>query len=347
MATPAQFDSEWYLDSNLDVAAAGVDPYEHFLQFGLSEGRTTADFNEASYLGRYPDVAQAVAAGQFDSGWSHFLLFGNAEGRDGAGPVYMNGATGADSLSGVGYAHGATIKGEDGADTLMGSDVGDLLYGNRNADLLVAGTGDDTLFGGQNDGPAGADGVWREGIDTLSGGAGADLVYGNHGADLLSGGEGDDTLYGGQDADTLSGGAGNDVLFGNLGDDLIYGNAGNDLIDLRAAGTGADVVYAGAGDDTIIGGSEFRFGEVSTVLYGGDGADVLKPILGGDPVDWKDFNPDEGDRISTLYIGQAAVGAMSFNPDEGTVNFLNMARHMGVTVSIGRSDFSSDWLIET
>lgn len=343
MAAPSQFDETWYLDSNLDVAAAGVDPYEHFLQFGLSEGRTTASYNEASYLGRYADVAEAVADGHFASGWAHFVTFGDAEGRDGSGPVYKNGADTADALTAAGYPDGATLKGEDGADSLTGGTVGDLLYGNRNADLLIGGAGDDTLFGGQNDGPAGSDGVWREGVDTLSGGAGNDLVYGNHGADLLSGGDGADTLYGGQDADTLSGGAGDDTLFGNRGSDLLYGGNGDDLIDMRATDAGADSVYGGDGNDTIVGGNETVFGGAGSTVYGGDGVDILQPVLGGTAVHWEDFDPDEGDRISTVYIGQAAT--VIFNEDEGTVNFSNLARHTSVTVYIGRSDFSEDWLV--
>lgn len=341
MSTPTQFDADWYLSSNLDVAAAGVDPYDHFLQYGLSEGRTTADYNETSYLERYPDVAEAVAAGQFANGWAHYITFGDSEGRDGTGPVYMNGAATDDALSGAGYAYGATIKGEDGADSLTGGSAADLLYGNRNTDILSGAAGNDTLFGGQNDGPAGTDGVWREGIDSLSGGAGDDLIYGNHGADLLVGGPGDDTLYGGQDADTVSAGEGDDVLLGNRGADLLSGGSGNDLIDMRASDTSADTVYGGDGDDTIVGGSETVYGGDSGIVYGGDGADILQPVLGGQAVRWEDFDPDAGDRISTVYVGQAAT---LFFSDE-TVTFANLARHNSVSVYIGRSDFSEDWLI--
>jgi hypothetical protein len=39
-------------------------------------------FDEANYLARYPDVAAAVAAGQFASGWAHFSTTGCYEGRD-------------------------------------------------------------------------------------------------------------------------------------------------------------------------------------------------------------------------------------------------------------------------
>jgi GT2 family glycosyltransferase len=38
-------------------------------------------FNERAYLAAYPDVAAAVARGDFASGWEHFSLFGQYEGR--------------------------------------------------------------------------------------------------------------------------------------------------------------------------------------------------------------------------------------------------------------------------
>ena len=34
------FDVRWYLAENPDVAAAGVDPYEHYLAYGAAEART-------------------------------------------------------------------------------------------------------------------------------------------------------------------------------------------------------------------------------------------------------------------------------------------------------------------
>lgn len=38
--TQTVLDKEWYLRSNPDVAAAGVDPFWHFLQYGYREGRS-------------------------------------------------------------------------------------------------------------------------------------------------------------------------------------------------------------------------------------------------------------------------------------------------------------------
>ena len=37
----AAFDTQGYLAANPDVAAAGVNPLTHYLQFGIYEGRQT------------------------------------------------------------------------------------------------------------------------------------------------------------------------------------------------------------------------------------------------------------------------------------------------------------------
>ena len=42
-------------------------------------------FEEDFYLANNLDVAQAVAAGEFRSGFEHFIRFGRVEGRSGVG----------------------------------------------------------------------------------------------------------------------------------------------------------------------------------------------------------------------------------------------------------------------
>ena len=86
------FDAEFYLGRNPDVAAAveaGViaSAFDHFVQFGLAEGRVPSSlveqmFDSAFYLANNPDVAAAVDAGVFANAMQHFLLNGQIEGRD-------------------------------------------------------------------------------------------------------------------------------------------------------------------------------------------------------------------------------------------------------------------------
>ena len=74
-AIAAAFDAGFYLASNPDVAAAGVDPLEHFLLTGWLEGRDpTARFSVRDYLDAHPDVENV-------NPFAHYLLVGRAEGR--------------------------------------------------------------------------------------------------------------------------------------------------------------------------------------------------------------------------------------------------------------------------
>lgn len=87
-ATGDLVDREWYLATNPDVAAAGIDPVDHYMQFGAAEGRKprppvdrprTLDemlFDRDWYLAQNPDVATA-GLDPFD----HYMGFGAGEGR--------------------------------------------------------------------------------------------------------------------------------------------------------------------------------------------------------------------------------------------------------------------------
>ena len=73
----AAFDAEFYLADNPDVAAAGVDAWEHYSTIGWREGRNPeSGFSVADYLAAHPDVAISGV-----DPFSHFVLYGRAEGR--------------------------------------------------------------------------------------------------------------------------------------------------------------------------------------------------------------------------------------------------------------------------
>ena len=72
------FDSNYYLAENPDVAAAGVDPYQHYIDDGWHEGRNPDQYFDTNYyLAQNPDVA---ASGM--DPLLHYQLFGWKEGRD-------------------------------------------------------------------------------------------------------------------------------------------------------------------------------------------------------------------------------------------------------------------------
>ena len=71
------FDVAYYLAHNPDVAAAGVDPYQHYLTTGWKEGRNPdALFDDRYYLTQNPDVAAAGI-----NPLTHFEQSGWREGR--------------------------------------------------------------------------------------------------------------------------------------------------------------------------------------------------------------------------------------------------------------------------
>ena len=72
------FDKEFYLARNPDVAAAGIDPYRHFVQYGWREGRDPNPlFDTRFYLSSNADVAAA----RIDP-LAHYMTYGAREGRD-------------------------------------------------------------------------------------------------------------------------------------------------------------------------------------------------------------------------------------------------------------------------
>lgn len=146
----ANFDTSYYLAQNTDVAAAGVNPFQHFLSFGSAEGRfptssaSTAGFVEATYLAANADVQAAVTAGTFASGYQHWILNGQFESRSGA-PT---------ADTGTGGTAGAFTALTDNLTGTAGNDVFDasftILNGNtfntlNNADQVNGGAGTDTV----------------------------------------------------------------------------------------------------------------------------------------------------------------------------------------------------------
>ena len=71
------FDEEYYLTTYPDVAASGVDPFEHFFLHGFKEGRKpNAIFDPIWYVTTYPDVLETELQPLL-----HYAKIGEAEGR--------------------------------------------------------------------------------------------------------------------------------------------------------------------------------------------------------------------------------------------------------------------------
>jgi hypothetical protein len=73
----ALFDTAYYLTANPDVAASGMDPMLHYEEYGWKEGRNpSASFSTDQYLSANPDVALAGMDPLI-----HFEQYGSHEGR--------------------------------------------------------------------------------------------------------------------------------------------------------------------------------------------------------------------------------------------------------------------------
>ena len=69
------FDGEFYLASNPDIAAAGVDPFDHFFRYGFQEGRCPNPYFEPSwYLDTNTDAINAQIQPLL-----HYVLVGEKE----------------------------------------------------------------------------------------------------------------------------------------------------------------------------------------------------------------------------------------------------------------------------
>jgi hypothetical protein len=73
----SEFDAEFYLDANPDVKHSGMDPFEHYINFGWKENRDpNPDFSASAYVSRYADVK---TSGEIP--FVHYLKTGRKEGR--------------------------------------------------------------------------------------------------------------------------------------------------------------------------------------------------------------------------------------------------------------------------
>jgi len=128
------FNTQAYLLANPDVANATTAPgwvsaWNHFVLFGILEGRSpngstgfTGLFDNTKYLAQNADVNTAVSNGEFRNGFEHYLLFGAKEGR----AAFDKAGNAIDSASGIAGKEFVlttavdNIVGTDGIDTIKG-----------------------------------------------------------------------------------------------------------------------------------------------------------------------------------------------------------------------------------
>lgn len=132
----AIFNTSEYLAANIDVLDAGVNPFQHYLQFGAYEKRAPSDsfisfedFDWETYLAANSDLTDA-GIDTAEAAYGHYVIFGQFEVRDGKpeapvpsvpGEVYTL-TTGVDNR--VGTANDDIFRApNDGANTLQTHDT--------------------------------------------------------------------------------------------------------------------------------------------------------------------------------------------------------------------------------
>jgi S-layer protein len=142
----ASFDTSYYLSANVDVAAAGVNPFQHFLTFGSLEDRApfsgfptiaSGEFVPATYAAANPDLATAGITSDAAL-YQHFVVFGQFESRPGT-PTVDTPSTGGQTFT-LTAAATDVFQGSAANDTFNAA-LGTLQTG----DTLVGGGGTDTL----------------------------------------------------------------------------------------------------------------------------------------------------------------------------------------------------------
>lgn len=146
----AIFNTDEYLAANPDVAAAGVNPFTHYLHFGAAEGRAPSDsfpsfasFDSAAYLAANPDLG-AADIDTAEEAYAHFVIFGQFEDRPGA-PAVDNGLPGEEIKLTVGPDDRTGTKGNDTFNALPIDANGNAASTLTAFDKLDGGAGVDTL----------------------------------------------------------------------------------------------------------------------------------------------------------------------------------------------------------
>jgi Ca2+-binding RTX toxin-like protein len=161
-------------------------------------------------------------------------------------------------------ALGASVTGNDLANTITGNSASNYIVGGLGADTLIGGDGDDTYVNPTGDiivetSTGGGDGVESDvsfslvGLNFierigLTGLANIDAT-GNDFGNSLSGNDGNNLITGAAGNDGLNGFGGNDTLLGGTGSDYMDAGGGNDRLE---GGSEFDYLIGGAGNDTFI-----------------------------------------------------------------------------------------------
>ena len=148
-----EYDEAFYLANNRDLQTfiqngTFKNGYQHFIEFGIKDGRFGTSFFETEYLQKNPDLRPFVESGALKTGRQHYFNFGKNEPSRSATFV---GSSGNDILTGSGVGKVELIGVEVGLGTGNGFGSGRVYEsdGSNEFDILIGGSGRDTFALGQ------------------------------------------------------------------------------------------------------------------------------------------------------------------------------------------------------
>ena len=145
------YDEAFYIANNRDLQpfiqnGTFKNSYQHFIQFGIKDGRFGTSFFEPDYLQKNRDIVPFVNSGALKTGREHYFNFG---GNDRSRSATFVGTSGNDIITGSGVGNAELIGLEVGIERVYGA----RLYesdGSNEFDTLIGGIGRDKFVLGED-----------------------------------------------------------------------------------------------------------------------------------------------------------------------------------------------------
>lgn len=250
------------------------------------------------------------------SAGSDFLV--GHEGDDTASYTFSGSAVSVSLANGTasgGHASGDVLI---SIENLVGSAHNDTLEGDSGDNLIIGGAGADTLTGG-------------DGFDTLDYRASALGVVVNLALSRASGGEaqgdvisGFEGVIGTSRSDRLHGGNGDQTIEGGYGNDQMHGGAGVDTLSFEHPNVELVInlvlgFATGAGNDVISGFENIIAADMSDILIGDAGDNILTGRGGGDGLEGGGFDTASYAGSTSAVTVNLGTGAASGGHAQGDV----------------------------
>ena len=244
------FSSGFYTNFNADLREDGtINPLQHYVEFGVQELRDPSPFFDTSY---YLENNLDVANGSTNP-LEHFWLFGNTEARSPTASFDINYylSNNPDVAAAVNANFFSAFEHFIAFGHKERRDPSENFNTNLYLELYPdVGASSFTAF--EHYEYFGRNEKRRSDENYTVPEGNTATILGTSFAETLTGSSGDDTIQGAGGNDVIRGNNGNDTLTAGSGNDQLYGDNGNDTL---TANSGSNKLFGGAGDDVITAGT--------------------------------------------------------------------------------------------